>query len=35
METPVEKAKQHTMKLVTANITNVEYQKMEQRNDFM
>ena len=34
METPVEKAKQHTMKLVTANITNVEYQKMEQRNDF-
>ena len=28
------KAIQHEMKLVTAIITKVEYQKMEQRNDF-
>ncbi len=28
------KAKQHEIKLVTASITNVEFQKMEQRNDF-
>ena len=32
--TPHNTANQHEMKLVTGIITAVEYQKMEQRNDF-